>query len=131
MQKENRIVLVLGSNQDKENNIKRAADQLRAHFPSIILEKPVLTEPMDCVNPALFLNQVAVATTPFSLEDTNGILKKIECALGRTPLNKMEGNIPIDIDLLIWNDEILKPEDLKRGYIKEALNRLALFSAKR
>lgn len=124
MKNKNRIILCLGSNQDKETNIQRAADRLRGYFPDLIVDKPVLTKPIDCCNPALFLNEVAIASTSLSKEEVRSILKQIESFMGRTSQSKIEGIIPIDIDLIVWNNEVLKPDDWNRDYVKEAFERL-------
>ena len=46
--KRNRVLLCLGSNWDKEKNMERAAEMLRAHFVFIQFSQPVYTEPIDC-----------------------------------------------------------------------------------
>ena len=40
------------------------------------------------------------------------------------PQEKSQGIVKIDIDLLIHGSRILKPEDLKRDYIQQELERL-------
>jgi 2-amino-4-hydroxy-6-hydroxymethyldihydropteridine diphosphokinase len=68
-----------------------------------------------------FLNQVVIACSPLSMENLSACLKQMEKEIGRRPEDKSRGLIPIDIDLLQWNDTILKPDDLKRDYIQSAL----------
>jgi 2-amino-4-hydroxy-6-hydroxymethyldihydropteridine diphosphokinase len=72
-------------------------------------------------NPALFLNRVAVAFTSEEPDRLVAAFKQTERTLGRTTNGKSEGIIPIDIDLLQWNDLILKPEDLQREYVKAGI----------
>ncbi|MEG1544915.1 MAG: 2-amino-4-hydroxy-6-hydroxymethyldihydropteridine diphosphokinase [Tannerellaceae bacterium] len=120
----NRIVLGLGSNRDSIQNIERATARLRAHFVSIRFSEAVYTEPINCLDPALFLNIVAVAESPDGPEEVRSVLKDIEYALGRRPEDKAAGRILIDIDLLQWNDRILKPDDLEREYIRAGLHSL-------
>ena len=47
--KRNRVLLCLGSNWDKEKNMERAAEMLRAHFVFIQFSQPVYTEPIEYV----------------------------------------------------------------------------------
>ena len=49
------------------------------------------------------------------------LFKQIEQQSGRTPESKNNGIIPLDIDLLQWNDTILKPEDFRRPYVQSGL----------
>ena len=100
--KRNRVLLCLGSNWDKEKNMERAAEMLRAHFVFIQFSQPVYTEPIDCPLSTTFLNRVAVLYS-------------------RKPEDKSCGRVPIDIDLLQWNDQILKAEDLTREYVLDGI----------
>lgn len=117
----NKVIISLGSNQDKEKNIAMAGRLLGSHFDSIHFSEAVYTQPFHMENPALFLNQVAIAFTAENPDQIVDALKQMERQLGRTPEDKSKGNIPIDIDLLQWNDKILKPSDFQRPYIQSAL----------
>lgn len=120
----NRIILCLGSNQDKERNIARAAGCLGDRFLSFRSAEPVCTAAVGCPGAAPFLNQVAVAYTPLFPDEVKRVLKQIESDLHRTPHDKERGTIPIDIDLLQWNDRILKPGDMARSYVLDGIRTL-------
>lgn len=120
----NQIFLGLGSNVDKEKNMALAAGYLRTRFPSLRCSAPVYTSPVDCPGAETFLNQVGMAYTPYAPDEIRSMLKRIESDLHRTPQDKASGRIPIDIDLLQWNDLILKPEDLARPYVVAGIQAL-------
>lgn len=121
----NKVILCLGSNRDKEKNIELADQLLRDHFASIHFSEAVYTEPVNMQNPSAFLNQVAIAFTLDCPEKIIDAFKQIERLLGRTPDDKLKESIPIDIDLLQWNDCLLKPLDLQRSYVQSALRTLS------
>ena len=52
------------------------------------------------------------------------LLEDLEEEAGRTPEGKHQGIVPLDIDVLQWNEQILKPADMKRDYVREALRSL-------
>ena len=110
--KRNRVLLCLGSNWDKEKNMERAAEMLRAHFVFIQFSQPVYTEPIDCPLSTTFLNRVAVLYSEESPARIKDVLKDKDKSCGR---------VPIDIDLLQWNDQILKAEDLTREYVLDGI----------
>lgn len=117
----NQVLLSLGSNQECERNIRYAVRLLSEYFERITYSSPVYTDPVGAGLPGPFLNQVAIAYTAATPAEIRTVLKQIERRLGRTPESKISGHIPIDIDLLQWNDRILKPGDLQREYVRSAL----------
>lgn len=129
MDKQNRMVLGLGSNYKKEKNMTAAVKWLRECFADLHFSEPVSTEPIDfCASDEPFLNCVAVGTTLHEMDFVKSRLKAIERMLGRTAEAKRMGHISIDIDLLQWNDTVLKPVDWTRDYIVCGLASLALLS---
>ena len=121
----NRIILCLGSNVEKERNMECAVHLLRTHFISIRFSAPMLTEPINCNSAESFLNQVAVLYSDQDIDSIKAILKQIERSLGRKPEDKIKGLIPIDIDLLQFNETVLKPADLSRDYVIKGLQSLS------
>ena len=120
----NKIILSLGSNQDQEKNMAEAVRILRNQFVSIAFSNSVYTEPIGLTGSAPFLNQVAVAYTSEQPDGIKHLLKRIEYKLQHMPDDKNFGIVPIDIDLLQWNELILKPDDLRRDYIIEGIRAL-------
>lgn len=113
----NEMILCLGSNREREANLGRAAEWLRASFVSVRFAPAVYTEPVGLTCGGRFLNQVALAYSDRSLEESRGLLKAIEAEMGRAPLDKAAGSVPIDIDLLRWNGHVLKADDWARDYV--------------
>jgi 2-amino-4-hydroxy-6-hydroxymethyldihydropteridine diphosphokinase len=68
-----------------------------------------------------FLNQLAIAYTHKEKEEISLLLKSIENEMGRKKADKEKGVVKIDIDLVIWNNDILKPAEISRGYIADLL----------
>ena len=75
-------------------------------------------------SPALFSNQVALFFSEAEEEKVKKELKAIEKCAGRRPEDKKEEKVCLDIDLLSFDDRVLKPEDLKREYIVKGLEEL-------
>ena len=59
------------------------------------------------------------------VDELHALFKQIERRMGRTAEGKRQGIIPIDIDLIRWNDHLLKPDDYRRDYVQEALAQLS------
>ena len=116
-----KVIIGLGSNWKSEVHIQQANRLLMDYFEEIHFSEPVYTEPIGMSQSNLFLNQVAIAYTSRPIEEVKTALKSMEKQLGRTPQSKQQGIIPIDIDLLQWDNLLLKSDDLERDYIKNGI----------
>jgi 7,8-dihydro-6-hydroxymethylpterin-pyrophosphokinase len=121
MDSNNRIIIGLGSNRNAKENMQRVEEELRDYFPEIVFSEPVTTEPEGTNYSIPFLNRVAIAKTSDRPEEIIVCFKVIEQVIGRKSGDKLIGSIPIDIDLLKWNDLVLKKADMKRSYVVEGV----------
>ena len=123
-----RFVLTLGSNSEPDKHLSLAQAGLRA----LSVERLTFSPARESVpisfglSDALFTDQVAVGETSMDLDTFATELKALECRTGRTP-EQREAHpeaIPVDIDLITWDLEILKPRDVTRPYLIEGLGEL-------
>ncbi len=115
----------LGSNTDGEKNLEKARKELTRYFPDIRYDEACRTYPINLHNPSLFVNQIALFHTFYSLYEVKCVLKDIEHSCAEIPKDKANEIIRIDIDLLQFGQEILKPEDMKRPYVRSGLRHLS------
>lgn len=115
-------LLCMGSNYEYAANLHSARIALKEVFPEIFFGKEMETEAIGNNWLSPFGNQIAKFTTVLSVEEVRCILKQIEKNHGRTPEDKTKGIVKIDIDLLMYDKEVLKPEDMKREFIAKELN---------
>ena len=115
----------LGSNERTAARLLAAQSDLRMSFPGIMFSRLVQTAPVGFDSPRMFYNQVACFTTPLTASQVRECLKKIERDHGRTPDDKARGIVKIDIDLLCYDGEVLKPQDWQRGDVCEGGAELA------
>ena len=112
------IYLGLGSNQgDRKQNLEAAIEKLKSRGFSITGVSPVVETPAmlpDNAKPEWnrpYLNCVVSGSADWTPEQGLVIAKEIEVALGRQPAERWSPR-SIDVDLLIWNDEIVEQENL-------------------
>lgn len=115
------ILLSIGSNIFAKTNIDKARRMLTRLFPDILFSQSVLSEPDDDRYSFLFRNVLAMAETDYSPVEVIDKIKQTERAVGRSPRDKYIGKVIIDIDLIRYNDEILRPEDFQREYLQQLL----------
>ena len=120
----NICLICIGSNYNQKKNFLLAHQKLHALFPDIRFAKEEVTKPLWFRNQALFTDQVAVFSTIDEEWQVKAKLKDIEHEAGRHPEDKLEEKVCLDIDLLIYDGKILKPDDLKREYIQKGIEEL-------
>lgn len=65
-----------------------------------------------------YLNAVVHGQTSNDYETLKRIMKEYETINGRTSESKKKGSIPIDIDVVVWNNEILRQSDFCHSYFQ-------------
>ena len=112
-----KCIICIGSNYNRKENLLLARRRLVDLFPTIRFTSEQETRPLFFRSPALFSNQVAMFFSEAEEERVRKELKAIEQSAGRRPEDKKEEKVSLDIDLLSFDDRVLKPEDLKREYV--------------
>lgn len=124
MNEHHKCLLCLGSNVDGIHHLRDAEQILERLFGPVCWGDIIETEPWGINLSDSFFNRAAYLYTSLSTEELIGYFKQIERENGRTAESKALGIIPLDIDLLAYDNCILKPEDLKKEYVKKALSTL-------
>ena len=117
-------LICLGSNIRPETNIPTAVKHLTALFPDIIWGTTVETPAegitfYSCI--PSYTNIAATFTTTLGPDEIKQQFRQIEDSCGRTPQSRKTGLVPLDIDLLIYGDAVLKPSDLRTAHVRLAI----------
>ena len=107
------VYLGLGSNMgDRKENIEKAIDYISQKLR--VTEKSSMydTEPVGNPEQPRFLNMVCQVKTMLKAADLLMLAKAIECKLGRMP-GKQNSPRPIDIDILLYGDEVINTPKLR------------------
>lgn len=112
-------VLVLGSNYgDRVATIRQGLSYLRNHHR--VMKCSEIYESPDCKGTSRrYLNAVAEVATGMEEEALNAELKKVEKECGRDEERRHNGEVPLDIDIVVWDGEIRRPGDYKAAYFRE------------
>jgi 2-amino-4-hydroxy-6-hydroxymethyldihydropteridine diphosphokinase len=127
-----RVYLSLGSNIDREHNIRAGLDALAAQFGDVHLS-PVYESEAVGFDGEPFLNLVARIDTGLPLGELAGLLRDIEAAHGRVRGDKKFASRTLDIDVLTYGDltglvdgvELPRDEILKHAFVLRPLADLA------
>lgn len=122
----NHFQILLASNSNGIENIDNAQNRLKELFPkgicfSGILEStPIDKHGMEKFDAPNYLNSICLAQSDESLDRIQFLLKQMETMMGRIKGSE----VVIDLDLVVWNGEILRPWDVNQTYYKDCLKSL-------
>ena len=119
-----KVLLSLASNRFQKSNLAKARVCLSKVISQVSYTSELWTEPMSSKRHELYLNQLAVGQTDLPLDEPNQRLKAIETNLGRTAQKRQLGIVPIDIDILQYEDQRLHERDWQRPYVTRLLDEL-------
>lgn len=107
------VYIGIGSNLgDRLKNYRQAIELLREKFSSIITSPCYETDPIHGTEGGRFLNGVASVRTDKSPQELLALLQSIESKLGRVRTKKW-GKRTIDLDLLLFGDQVIDASELK------------------
>ncbi|MDP3703782.1 MAG: 2-amino-4-hydroxy-6-hydroxymethyldihydropteridine diphosphokinase [Candidatus Omnitrophota bacterium] len=132
----NRVFIGVGSNEgDRLAHISQAIKALGAvDGIQVVQMAPIIeTEPVGAPPQGPYLNTVVELDTTLEPVPLLGVLKHIERALGRVPSSQRWGPRPIDLDLLLFGDQVIHTAELtvphprlhERMFVLEPLAQLA------
>lgn len=119
----NTVVLITGSNLgNKLANLSQAEAQIIS-LPAAVVKKSSVyeTQPWGFDDQPSFFNQVLMIETELPAENLMNELLRVEKIMGRIRTSKNAPRL-IDIDILFYNDRIIKTEQLEIPH-KEIINR--------
>lgn len=118
-------VLCLGSNApDGKEKIKAAMSMLQAKGCRVLSSSPVYASSHG------YLNQVVVIDpSQYDRAVLTALAKWTERQLGRRPEMKAAGQVPIDIDVVIYRGRTVRPADFSSPYFQQGYAGLAQLPA--
>lgn len=125
--KMNNVIIGVGSNINPEQNVIRAENEVKSlgelkQKSDFIYTKPLLFE---CQSD--FLNGVFHLETPFDILYVDKMLKDIEQKLGRVRTKNKNGPRTIDLDTVVFNNQIVDYDVFKRDFIRNPIIELFPF----
>lgn len=121
----NTAILGVGSNIEPEANIKKARELLSKNLTLLTESSFVRTEAVGMPGEPDFLNGAFEVETTLDLDELKSYLKEIEEMLGRDPAHKANMSRSIDIDIIVFNDEVVNDDFKRYAFVREAVLELA------
>jgi len=117
----NKVIIGLGSNINPEKNIAQSRAILAERFKVLGSSQFIQTKPVGYTEQDDFINGSLYIETDLSLEELTAILKNIEKEMGRKKIPIKYGPRSIDLDIAVWNGQIIDQDFYERDFIKNAV----------
>ena len=121
----NDVIIGFGSNINPAANIEKAIEKIKEKFLGVQLSRLLETEPLGFKDQDNFLNGAARFKTALSSDALKDWLFSVESDLGRIRTKNKNGPRPIDLDILVWNGEIVDKDVYKRDFLQTSINELS------
>jgi len=120
--KKHECIIGIGSNIYPQQNIAAALFFLRQEQEFVSVSSLIKTSPIGISDQADFLNGAAKVFTEMELTDFKSYLKGVEDRLKRDRTAPKFGPRTIDLDIVIWDGEIIDPDYYSRDFLRVAVD---------
>jgi len=124
--KKHECIIGIGSNINPEQNIAAALFFLRQEQEFVAVSTLVKTSPIGIPDQPDFLNGAVKVFTEMEITDFKNYLKGVEDRLKRDRSAPKFGPRTIDLDIVIWEDEIIDPDYHSRDFLTTAVDEIKL-----
>ncbi|MDP1950628.1 MAG: 2-amino-4-hydroxy-6-hydroxymethyldihydropteridine diphosphokinase [Nitrosomonas sp.] len=120
----NECIIGIGSNINPENNIQTSLMILAREVEVKGTSSWVKTTPIGITDQDDFVNGAVKICTTMTIEELTHYLKRLEDRLGRDRALPKFGPRVIDLDIIVWNDEIVDDDYYIRDFVRNAIDEL-------
>lgn len=114
-----RFTLLLASNTHAAKHLTEVRKRLDTHFDYPLTwsgtHESLAFGASDASHPT-YLNAVCQGQTSMDLNTFTAWLKQLETEMGRLRGSAAKGEVTIDLDVIVWDDAVLRPEEATRDY---------------
>lgn len=120
----NDCIIGIGSNINAEANIAQVLELLASHFQIVQVSTMVKTKAIGMIDQPDYTNGAVRILTGMPMEELTAFLKQLEDQMGRDRTQAKFGPRNIDLDILIWNHEIVDPDYYTREFLRQSASEL-------
>jgi|SRR5690554_3401672 2-amino-4-hydroxy-6-hydroxymethyldihydropteridine diphosphokinase len=117
-------IIGIGSNIDPEKNISSMIKILEKEVKVVKVSSLMKTKPIGIKNQPDFTNGAVKLKTPFDKQELTLLLKSIEDRLGRDRTVAKFGPRTIDLDLVVWDGEIVDEDYYTRDFLRKSVEEI-------
>ena len=120
----NDCIIGIGSNIEAGYHIPEVLRLLASDVQIIQVSQMVQTKPIGITEQPDYTNGAVRIQTEMELEELSSYLKQLEDLMGRDRTQKNFGPRNIDLDILIWNNEVVDNDYYTREFLRKSATEL-------
>lgn len=117
----NRVIIGIGSNINPDENIRALLNILQVECQLIKVSELLRTKPIGIENQPDFVNGAALLETNLEQDAFKLYLKKLEDRLGRDRSFPKFGPRTMDLDIVVWNGEVVDDDYYRRDFLQSTI----------
>lgn len=114
-------VIAVGSNIEPERNIALAQNMIREQLHFIAASRFVKTTPRGFTDQPDFINGACRVETEMTIDELKKYLKSVEQRLGRKRTANSNGPRTIDLDVVVYDGQIVDDDFYKYNFVRTAV----------
>ena len=115
------VVIGLGSNIRPETHLELAVKELESRFSVSRRSSWSRTKPLGITDQPNFINGAVLLKTNLKQNALKRMLREIEDQMGRDRSLPKSGPRVIDLDILIWNREVVDEDYYERDFLRKGV----------
>lgn len=116
----NDCIIGIGSNIDADYHIAQMLELLGHYVQIVQVSQMVQTKPIGIAAQPDYTNGAVRILTDMEREELISFLKQLEDRMGRDRSQEKYGPRNIDLDILIWNNQIVDPDYFTREFLRNS-----------
>lgn len=120
----NIVIIGIGSNLKADFNIPKMLDILKSNVDVLKVSTMLITKPIGIVDQPDYTNGAVKIATDLNMEELTKLLKSIEDQMGRDRSTPKFGPRNIDLDIAVWNGEIVDEDYYTRDFLQKSVGEL-------
>ena len=124
MMSKNVCIIGIGSNINAESNIQEMLEMLKMEVDVLKVSNFLKTEPIGIKDQPEYTNGAVKIETSHTKKELKKVLKNIEDQLGRDRSAPKFGPRTMDLDIVVWDGEIVDEDYFTRGFLKTSVDEI-------
>jgi len=124
----NDCIIGIGSNIEAEYHIPKMLSLLEVHFTIVKVSAMIKTKAIGISEQPDYTNGAVRILTDMEMDELAVFVKQLEDQMGRDRTQPKFGPRNIDLDIMVWNNEVIDPDYYTRDFLRQSAEELGFIN---